>query len=365
MDGKPESEPQIIPSTLSHIDFIDDPENFSYNEFFSRYMLANTPCLFSSKFTQSWGSRKSWVTSEGKPNWAHLLQNFGDAVVPVANCDVKEYNANPKEQIPLQEYISYWRDYTESACQSPKGCLYLKDWHMRREFPGENVYDTPVYFSSDWLNEYWDAITQDDYRFVYMGPSGSWTPFHADVFRSYSWSANICGRKKWLLFPPGQEEYLRDCHGCLPYDVTSPVLQDTNLYPNYNRCCPPLEVLQEAGEIIFVPSVWHHQVYNMVIMKSCTGIDYKEFYTFLKTIAEHRIRDLENAPQDCPPEGSVDTMAPGPQHAHFDIGKIADILLLLINNQDFQKVDKEALNPPPGELLSHLHKLIDRQPSPC
>ena len=57
------------------------------------------------------------------------------------------------------------------------------------------------------------------------------SPFHADVFRSFSWSVNICGRKKWFFFPPGQEEALRDCHGGLPYDVTSPTLLDSRIHP--------------------------------------------------------------------------------------------------------------------------------------
>lgn len=34
--------------------------------------------------------------------------------------------------------------------------------------------------------------------------AGSWTPLHADVFRSYSWSANVCGKKKWIFLPPSQ-----------------------------------------------------------------------------------------------------------------------------------------------------------------
>lgn len=90
------------------------------------------------------------------------------------------------------------------------------------------------------------------------------SPFHADIFRSFSWSVNICGRKKWFFFPPGQEEALRDCHGGLPYDVTSPVLLDRRLYPMREHCSPPLEVTQEAGEMVFVPSGWHHQVHNLV-----------------------------------------------------------------------------------------------------
>lgn len=43
-----------------------------------------------------------------------------------------------------------------------------------RDSSAEDVFTLPVYFSSDWLNEYWDALDVDDYRFVYMGPAGSW-----------------------------------------------------------------------------------------------------------------------------------------------------------------------------------------------
>ncbi|XP_016320044.1 jmjC domain-containing protein 4-like [Sinocyclocheilus anshuiensis] len=169
----------------------------------------------------------------------------------VANCSAKEYNSNPKQIMPFKEFMQYWREYIQNGHSAPKGCLYVKDWHMQRNFPKHNTYKTPIYFFSDWLNEYWDTIEVDDYRFVYMGPTGSWTPFHADMFRSYSWSANICGHKKWLLYPPGQEEFLRDCHGNLAYDVTAPVLQDKGLYPQFEEACQPLEIIQEAGEIIF------------------------------------------------------------------------------------------------------------------
>ncbi|KAM4689710.1 2-oxoglutarate and iron-dependent oxygenase JMJD4 [Discoglossus pictus] len=410
MEGKREENPNCSFGRQHEIDFIENPETFSYNTFFHNYLLANTPCIFSAKFTQDWGSRKSWVTADNKPNWDHLLQRFGDSLVPVANCDVKEYNSNPKEQIPLQEYIKYCRDYTENNYQSPKGCLYLKDWHMCREFPEQDVYKTPEYFSSDWLNEYWDAIAGDDYRFVYMGPKGSWTPFHADVFRSYSWSANVCGQKKWLLFPPGQEEYLKDCHGNLPYDVTLPCLKDSTMYPDASKCCLPIEVLQEAGQILFVPSGWHHQVYNtedtisinhnwvngcnvsfmwrflqgelrnvqreiaewketmddwhlhcQVIMKSCTGIDYKEFYTFLKITADHRIQSLRDFSKDPDHDtsGNKATMVPsGPLHSIFDLKKTVDILASLINNEDFKKLDMESLSPPPEELMQCLEDVI-------
>ena len=41
-----------------------------------------------------------------------------------------------------------------------------------------------------------------DFRFTYLGPPGTYTPLHRDVYSSYSWSCNILGRKVWWLFPP-------------------------------------------------------------------------------------------------------------------------------------------------------------------
>ncbi|NWY72307.1 JMJD4 protein, partial [Erithacus rubecula] len=280
-----------------------------------------------------------------------------------------------------------------------------------RAFPEQDVYTTPVYFSSDWLNEYWDAVAVDDFRFVYMGPKGSWTPFHADVFRSYSWSANVCGRKKWLLYPAGQEEFLKDCHGNLPFDVTAPDLQDKRIYPRYSQSQPPLEIIQEAGEIVFIPSGWHHQVYNLedtisinhnwvngcnvavmwsflqdelaaiqreisqwkepmedwhlqcqLIMKSCTGIDYKEFYNFLKVIAENRISILEKgldeeSSSQNNSKAAISTL--GMLHAVFDLKRTVKVLSSLRANEDFRKLDLTSLSPSPEALLQHLESAID------
>ena len=73
------------------------------------------------------------------------------------------------------------------------------------------------------------------------------------AIRSYSWSANVCGRKEWLLYPPGEEDHLRNYLGSLPFDVTSPELKDRKMFPNAGNACRPICVVQEPGEVIFVP----------------------------------------------------------------------------------------------------------------
>ena len=86
---------------------------------------------------------------------------------------------------------------------------YVQDWHLQLCTAGRySAYTTPPHFCSDWLNEWWAGGSSgggggadskggggadsssgggadSDYRFVYVGPRGSWTPLHSDVFSSY------------------------------------------------------------------------------------------------------------------------------------------------------------------------------------
>jgi len=78
---------------------------------------------------------------------------------------------------------------------------------------------------------------------------------HSECFscRSYSWSANICGCKKWLLYPPGQEKYLTDRLGNLAYDILSDDMYDGKKFADFDKARKPITVIQREGEVIFVP----------------------------------------------------------------------------------------------------------------
>ncbi|XP_064135719.1 2-oxoglutarate and iron-dependent oxygenase JMJD4 isoform X5 [Loxodonta africana] len=345
------------------VDFIEKPDAFSYADFFKGYLLPNVPCVFSSAFTEGWGSRKHWVTPDGKPDLDYLLRKrHGCTCCQLRSAGIQRQPQGahaPQRVHQLLERVHPGKLFLSQGLPLPQRLAPVQPMcgSLHRDTSVEDVYSLPVYFSSDWLNEYWDAINVDDYRFIYMGPTGTWSPFHADIFRSFSWSVNICGRKKWLLFPPGQEEALRDCHGSLPYDVTSPTLLDVRLHPACARCSPPLEVTQEAGEMLFVPSGWHHQVHNLVIMKSCTGINYKEFYHFLKVIAERRILTLAKE-MGAGTVGSVGDSRLGTQQAAFDVSRITEVLASLVANRDFQRVDTSTFSLQPEELLQQLEEVV-------
>nr|CAB3257713.1 jmjC domain-containing protein 4-like [Phallusia mammillata] len=244
--------------------------------------------------TCEWKSRTEWV-DESKPKLDFLSKTFGAAQVPVANCRKSEYGSQPKQTWTVEQFITYWKNYCHAekeTCNTE--CHYLKDWHFTSDFPDYQAYFTPTFFSSDWLNEACDAKCFDcdeDFRFVYMGPKGSWTPFHADVYRSFSWSANICGRKKWIFCRCGFEEKHRDKFGNLPFDVTEISKEHPDDF---------IEIFQEAGEVIFVPSGWHHQVHNLENTISINhnwinGSNLKRVWCFL----QNELAAVEKEIDDC------------------------------------------------------------------
>ncbi|ODN04293.1 JmjC domain-containing protein 4 [Orchesella cincta] len=252
-------------TTSGEIPYLD-PDQVAYDQFVANFLLKNIPCMFSPKLTSSWFSCKEWVQNEElgvEINFDFLLKAYGDAKVSAVNCSDEEYKngygSRDCRDMLFKDYVDYWKNWIHSNYSSTKPCLYLKDWHIVRyhhqmcgQPHSELPYRTPLYFTSDWLNEDCDRKDTDDFKFCYMGPKGSFTSFHADVYGSYSWSANIIGVKRWYLYPPGNEMKFKTS-GNIKYDWENPGV------PGHDY----IEVIQNAGECLFVPSGWHHVVWNL------------------------------------------------------------------------------------------------------
>lgn len=158
------------------------------------------------------------------------------------------------------------------------------------------------------------------------------TPFHSDVFGSFSWSTNITGTKRWIFLPPGEETKLADRLGNLPFSIDASASLDGVQH---------FTIVQSPGETIFVPSGWYHQVHNeadtisvnhnwfnacnvaaiwrllqemcskvrreiddcrdmddfeghcQLMLKAAHGIDYAGFFALLANVAKRRLEGLE------------------------------------------------------------------------
>ncbi|XP_023018445.2 jumonji domain containing 4 [Leptinotarsa decemlineata] len=361
-----------------------------YDNFFENYMLPNIPCVIKG-VTSKWKSSQLWVKDDA-PNFQYLSEKYGNNNVTVHKCSERYYNCQKSYKTTLTDYLEYFQECT-SQDSNPSKLEYLKNWHLKLKYQEDDFYEVPIFFASDWLNEYYTHCSDDDYRFVYMGPKGTWTPFHADVFMSYSWSANVCGRKRWLIFPPGEEIYLRDVFGNLPYDIE-----------NENHSQKFFEVIQEKGDAIFVPSGWHHQVWNIedtisinhnwingcnikmmydslitnfiavqkeiedcremedfeehcqLMLNSSFGMDFHKFYEFLKFIASSRI-DMKKGTS---PKTSFIGHKIGPNHILFDLKSVKTVLELFINLEEVNSlkyfIDTDVK---PLELLHQITVVLD------
>ncbi|XP_013182865.1 2-oxoglutarate and iron-dependent oxygenase JMJD4 [Amyelois transitella] len=334
-----------------------DYDKITYDFFFTNYMLKNVPCIIKN-VSLNWECNSKWIKN-GTISYDYFIQEYGDLEAPIADCNKINFNAHTKTDMKVATYMEYLKSISKEKL------LYLKDWHLRKLRRNDYFYEVPFTFASDWLNEFAVDHNQDDFMFVYIGPQESWTPLHADVYNSFSWSVNVVGRKKWILFPPGEEENLKDSLGNLPLLV----------HTDKEKTAKYLEIIQEPGDAIFVPSGWFHQVFNLLdtisinhnwinacnielvwkalqkclisvekeieefkgepeyysqcelILKSVFGMDIGSFMTFLSYISKKRVKQLENI------NLRFNDHKLGENHIRFDI----KVLSTIINSIDINE----------------------------
>lgn len=244
--------------------------------FFERFATPNLPVVLLD-VVQAWDAFRVWRAPGGIPDYRHLADFFGDTDVPVTDCGALSgaaYGAGQGLRMCAREFFELAAAREVTPGGGNDSLLYLKDWHMQRSFQG--LYDAPDFLAAplhDWLNLHMDTAGadsripgEDDFRFCYAGVAGTSTPLHHDVLLSYSWSANICGEKRWVLFPPEVTPLLTDTRGESPASAV-PGRRPYDWEKHYPRLdeawAQRIEFVQEGGELVFVPSGWYHEVENL------------------------------------------------------------------------------------------------------
>ncbi|SDX70114.1 Cupin-like domain-containing protein [Collimonas sp. OK242] len=133
------------------------------------------------------------------------------------------------------------------------------------ELVADNTQDLPPYLGNLEMRElnrlcYWPAYFKKmgPPRF-WLGPSGTVTPLHCDYDDNIF--AQIWGSKRIFLSPPHHDEFLypREANAVLFGSPFNPEAPDFEKFP-LARQAALIECIIQAGELLYVPAGWYHQV---------------------------------------------------------------------------------------------------------
>ena len=251
---------------------IDIRVNLTVSEFIEQYEKPNKPVIIRGAMNH-WKAMKKWSLIDNM-----LIKNYGDTLFKTNGTD----DNGKTFKMTMKQYLQYaLNNQDEKPIYLFDNKFYERGNKMLEE------YEIEEYFKKD-LFEYMKEEDRPDYRWILVGGSRSGSPLHQDPHRTSAWNALICGKKRWTLYlpnviPPGVDEDLIDTEYYASPDVMKWFI---NIYPHITNDInkKPIQVIQEPGDIIFVPSGWWHQVLNLepsvaVTQNYCNSQNFKFVYT--------------------------------------------------------------------------------------
>ncbi|CEP01723.1 unnamed protein product (mitochondrion) [Plasmodiophora brassicae] len=235
-------------------------------EFHRRYVGPNTPALIRGG-CRHWPAIRKWTN-------AFLVERMATSPVSVAltpdgrgDCLVDGRYVSPyEEQMSLERFFHVLTDpgsnaipYIQKQCDS-----------LHEEF-GRLCDDVPE------LGIGRDLFTHLDAANVWIGDSRAYSAVHSDAYENLL--CVVAGVKHVTLFPPTdlpflyQRQYARgqyardssgefrieDCGENVVWVSVDPPDVSLDEFPLYEHASP-IEVAVEAGDVLYLPSLWYHRV---------------------------------------------------------------------------------------------------------
>lgn len=170
----------------------------------------------------------------------------------------------------LQTYAKYISNPEGLTDDSPLG---IYDSEFGNDDSPTNVlleeYSVPSCFSTDLFSYTIDSACRPPYRWILIGPERSGTGLHIDPLSTNAWVTLLQGTKRWLLFSPDTPPHVIGMEDPqIPSSIWFSQFYDKVMSDDFPY--KPVQVLQQPGESVFVPSTWPHLVLNLELTVAVT-----------------------------------------------------------------------------------------------
>jgi len=226
----------------SNANVIDRRRNLLRNQFRDQYYAANRPVIIEGLMSH-WKAMTKWTPD-------YLKDVVGDRIVEVmtsrdADPQYEINGSKHRTDLSFAAYVDmvysgkitndYYMVANNAFLQRPEAKPLLEDFTA---FP-----------------EYLNPVPSGNQCFLWFGPAGTVTPLHHDT--SNILIAQVAGRKRYRMIPTSQWQYVYNSSGVFSdVDCENP---DFHRHPNF-RNATVIDVVLEAGEVLFVPVGWWHHV---------------------------------------------------------------------------------------------------------
>jgi ribosomal protein L16 Arg81 hydroxylase len=220
---------------------VENASDLTIEDFRKKYLIPQKPVLIKGLAKQQPAGEK-WTI-----DW--FKQEMGDLNVGVFDDNIEAHTysttVNPDFKIPFREFLDLITKDEPTSIRMFRYDLYKHFPMLKKDF------SCPKYINKGLMKTF---------GFMFLGGKDTGVRLHYDVDNSNVLLTQIYGRKRVVLFPPDQSKYLYQ----VPYNTHSLAdLDDPDFekWPGLEKA-KGYEVIQEAGDGIFMPSgYWHYNTY--------------------------------------------------------------------------------------------------------
>lgn len=176
---------------------------------------------------------------------------------------VGEDNKGYKVTVRMKYFLQYLK---ENKDDSP---LYIFDSKYDTDAESKVLlaeYQVPRYFPHD-LFELVGDRRRPPHRWFLVGPERSGTCVHIDPLGTSAWNTLLCGRKRWVVFPPGvPKSVVKGLDVIVKGEDDEAINYFIDLVPRIKAKHPEISVMefvQQPGDTVFIPGGWWHAVINL------------------------------------------------------------------------------------------------------